>query len=153
MEYPKFNSTIAPKIATRLEEEATNRELTTSELVREIVTTHYEKSLAPQGGSGESMSAAKNGGDAEGRFQRHWPSGRPRRMMREMGESCERCGRHGEPCSIRDPTIAGKWKTLNLCDQCQRAIRKMDARAGKWFRRYCAPRNPATSIFKQPVTR
>jgi hypothetical protein len=44
MEYPKFSFRIAPEIATRLEEEATNRELTTSELVREIVTTHYEKS-------------------------------------------------------------------------------------------------------------
>jgi hypothetical protein len=69
MEYPKFSFRIAPEIATKLEEEATKRELTASELVREIVTTHYEKSAAQQGGRGESMSAAGNGGDAEKRFQ------------------------------------------------------------------------------------
>ena len=39
MEYPKFSFRRAPEIATRLEEEATNLELTTSELVHEIVTT------------------------------------------------------------------------------------------------------------------
>jgi len=71
----------------------------------------------------------------------------------DMGEACERCGRLGEPCSIHDPTISGKWKTLILCDQCRAAIRQRDARACKWFRRYCAPRNPAPSLFKQPVTR
>jgi hypothetical protein len=69
MEYPKFSFRIAPEIATRLEEEATNRELTTSELVREIVTTQYEKSAARQAGSGESMSAAENGANGEKRFQ------------------------------------------------------------------------------------
>jgi len=63
-----------------------------------------------------------------------------------MGESCERCGRPGKPCSIHDPTISGKWKTLTLCDQCHGAIRQMDVRACEWFRRYCAPRNPATPI-------
>jgi hypothetical protein len=66
----------------------------------------------------------------------------------EMGESCERCGRPGKPCSIHDPTKSGKWKTLTLCDQCHAAIRQMEVRACKWFRRYCAPRNPATPIFK-----
>lgn len=66
----------------------------------------------------------------------------------EMGESCERCGRPGKPCSIHDPTTSGKWKTLTLCDQCHGAIRQMDVRACKWFSRYCAPRNPATFIFK-----
>jgi len=66
----------------------------------------------------------------------------------EMGESCERCGRPGMPCSIHDPTISGKWKTLTLCDQCHGAIRQMEVRACKWLRRYCAPRDPATPIFK-----
>jgi hypothetical protein len=70
MEYPKFSFRIAPEIATQLEEEASNRELTTSELVREIVTTHYEKSAARQAESGESMSAAENGANGEKRFQR-----------------------------------------------------------------------------------
>jgi hypothetical protein len=69
MEYPKFSFRMAPEIAARLEEEATNRELTTSELVREIVTRHYEKSAARQAGSGELMSAAESGDDAERRFQ------------------------------------------------------------------------------------
>jgi len=75
-------------------------------------------------------------------------SGRPRRMMEEMGDSCERCGRPGKPCSIHDPTTSGKWKTLTLCDQCYGAIRQMDVRACKWFRRYCTRRNPLTPIFK-----
>jgi hypothetical protein len=66
----------------------------------------------------------------------------------EMGESCERCGRPGKPCSVQDPTISGMWKILTLCDQCHGAIRQMDVRACKWFRRYCAPRNRATPIFK-----
>src|SRR5271156_611919 len=66
----------------------------------------------------------------------------------EMGESCERCGRPGKPCSIQDPTKSGKWKILTLCDQCNGAIRQMDLRACKWFRRYCAPRYRATPIFK-----
>jgi hypothetical protein len=58
MEYPKFSFRIAPEIATRLEEEATKRELTTSELVREIVTTHYEKSAAARVTSnGESVAS------------------------------------------------------------------------------------------------
>ena len=69
----------------------------------------------------------------------------------EMGESCERCGRPGKPCSIHDPTISGKWKTLTLCDQCHAAIRLMDVRACKWFRRYCAPRNPATHFQDQSL--
>ena len=57
MEYPKFSFRIVPEIGTKLEEEASNRELTTSELVREIVTTHYEKSAARRASSGETMSA------------------------------------------------------------------------------------------------
>jgi predicted DNA-binding protein len=65
MEYPKFSFRIAPEIATKLEEEATTRELTTSELVREIVTTHYEKSAAPETSGTESVASA----DAERRFQ------------------------------------------------------------------------------------
>ena len=68
MEYPKFSFRIVPEIGTKLEEEASNRELTTSELVREIVTTHYEKSAARGASSGESMSA-ETAGDAERRFQ------------------------------------------------------------------------------------
>ena len=55
MEYPKFSFRIAPEIATKLEKEATDRELTTSKLVREIVTTHYEKS-AETGGT-ESIAS------------------------------------------------------------------------------------------------
>jgi predicted DNA-binding protein len=66
MEYPKLSFRIAPEIATRLEEEATNRELTTSELVREIVTAHYEKSDAAQAGRTESVA---NEADTEKRFQ------------------------------------------------------------------------------------
>jgi hypothetical protein len=65
MEYPKFSFRIAPEIGTKLEEEATKRELTTSELVREIVTTHYEKSAAPETSGTESVASA----DAERRFQ------------------------------------------------------------------------------------
>src|SRR5262249_41368409 len=68
MEYPKFSFRIAPEIGTKLEEEASNRELTTSELVREIVTMHYETSAAGRASSGESMSA-ETAGDAERRFQ------------------------------------------------------------------------------------
>jgi predicted DNA-binding protein len=64
MEYPKFSFRIAPEIATRLDEEATNRELTTSELVREIVTTHYEKSAKTGGTESVASEAA-----AERRFQ------------------------------------------------------------------------------------
>jgi len=64
MEYPKFSFRIAPEIATKLEKEATDRELTTSKLVREIVTTHYEKS-AETGGTESIASEA----DAERRFQ------------------------------------------------------------------------------------
>ncbi|HEY1493127.1 MAG TPA: hypothetical protein VGF49_01230 [Candidatus Solibacter sp.] len=66
MEFPKFSFRIAPEIATRLEEEATNRKLTTSEVVREILTTHYEKSAAPETSSGQSATSEA---DAEGRFQ------------------------------------------------------------------------------------
>ena len=65
MESPKFSFRIAPEIGTKLEEEATKRELTTSELVREIVTTHYEKSAAPETSGTESVASA----DAERRFQ------------------------------------------------------------------------------------
>ena len=65
-----------------------------------------------------------------------------------MGQSCERCGRPGKPCSIRDPRISGKWKTLILCDQCQAAIRQTDARACRWLRRYCAPRKLTTPILR-----
>jgi len=43
MEYPKFSFRIAPEIGTKLEEEAAKRELTTSELVREIVTTTMKR--------------------------------------------------------------------------------------------------------------
>ena len=43
MEYPKFSFRIAPEVAAKLEEEATNRELTTSELVREIVTSTMKR--------------------------------------------------------------------------------------------------------------
>src|SRR5215469_7943849 len=64
----------------------------------------------------------------------------------QMGDWCARCGRPAKPCSIHDPTISGKWKTLTLCDQCYGAIRQMDVRACKWFRRYCARRNPLTPI-------
>ena len=64
MEYPKFSFRIAPEVAAKLEEEATNRELTTSELVREIVTIHYEKS-AETGGTESVASEA----DAQRRFQ------------------------------------------------------------------------------------
>ena len=42
-EYPKFSFRIAPEVAAKLEEEATNRELTTSELVREIVTSTMKR--------------------------------------------------------------------------------------------------------------
>jgi hypothetical protein len=66
MEYPKFSFRIAPEIATRLEAEATNRELTTSELVRQIVTTHYGKSTAPETSSGQSAASEADG---ERRFQ------------------------------------------------------------------------------------
>jgi hypothetical protein len=66
MEYPKFSFRIAPEIATRLEEEATTRALTTSELVREIVTTHYEKSTVLETSNGESATSET---DAERRFQ------------------------------------------------------------------------------------
>ena len=65
MEFPKFSFRIAPEVATRLEEEASNRELTTSELVREIVTTHYEKSAAPETSGTESVASA----DPERRFR------------------------------------------------------------------------------------
>jgi hypothetical protein len=65
MEYPKFSFRIAPEIGTKLEEEATKRDLTTSELVREIVTTHYEKSAAPETIGTESAASA----DAERCFQ------------------------------------------------------------------------------------
>jgi len=65
MEYPKFSFRISPEIGTKLEEEATKRELTTSELVREIVTTHYEKSAAPETSGTESAASA----DAGRRFQ------------------------------------------------------------------------------------
>ena len=65
MEYPKFSFRIAPEIGTKLEEEAAKRELTTSELVREIVTTHYENSAAPETSGTESVASA----DAERRFQ------------------------------------------------------------------------------------
>src|SRR5208282_294810 len=39
----------------------------------------------------------------------------------EMGESCERCGKPGKPCSIQDPTISGKWnpnslRSMSRCD-------------------------------------
>jgi hypothetical protein len=64
-----------------------------------------------------------------------------------MGHSCERCGRPGNLCSIDDPTAFG-MKNLNLCVQCHAAIRQMDLRACKWFRRYCTVfRNPRTPIF------
>ena len=43
MQYPKFSFRIAPEVAAKLEEEATNRELTTSELVREIVTSTMKR--------------------------------------------------------------------------------------------------------------
>jgi hypothetical protein len=56
----------------------------------------------------------------------------------EMGESCARCGRPGKPCSIHDPTISRKWIALTLCEQCHGAIRQMEVRTCKWFRRYCA---------------
>jgi len=65
MENPKFSFRIAPEIGTKLEEEAAKRELTTSELVREIVTTHYENSAAPETSGTESVASA----DAERRFQ------------------------------------------------------------------------------------
>jgi hypothetical protein len=66
MEYPKFSFRIAPEIATKLQEEATTREQTTSELVREIVTTHYEKSAAPETSSSQSATSEA---DAERRFR------------------------------------------------------------------------------------
>jgi len=66
MEYPKFSFRIAPEIGAKLEQEATTRELTTSELVREIVTTHYEMSSAPETSGGGS---AANEADVERRFQ------------------------------------------------------------------------------------
>jgi predicted DNA-binding protein len=66
MEYPKFSFRIAPEIATRLEEEASTRELTTSQLVREIVTTHYEGSAAAETRKGQSAASEA---DAERRFQ------------------------------------------------------------------------------------
>ena len=66
MEHPKFSFRIAPELATRLEEEATNRELTTSELVREIVTTHYETSAASETSNGGTTASEA---DAERRFQ------------------------------------------------------------------------------------
>ena len=65
MESPKFSFRIAPEIGTKLQEEATKRMLSTSELVREIVTTHYEKSAAPETSGTESVASA----DAERRFQ------------------------------------------------------------------------------------
>ena len=66
MEYPKFSFRIAPEIATRLEEEATNCELSTSGLVREIVTTHYGMSAASETSNGETIASEA---DAERRFQ------------------------------------------------------------------------------------
>jgi hypothetical protein len=88
-------------------------------------------------------------------WRRSWPARSRRRAVRGttahdevMGESCERCGRPGKRCSIHDPLVSGKWKTLTLCDQCYGAIRQTDVRACKWLRRYCAPRNPATPISK-----
>jgi len=57
-----------------------------------------------------------------------------------MGQACERCGKPGKSCSITDAAIRGKWKIVTLCDQCHAAIRQLDARAWKWFRRYCANR-------------
>ena len=65
MEYPKFSFRVAPEIGMRLEQEATKRDVTTSELVREIVTTHYEK--GPASGALGSESIA-NSADAERRF-------------------------------------------------------------------------------------
>ena len=65
MESPKFSFRIAPEIGTKLQEEATKRMLSTSELVREIVTTHYEKSAAPETSGAELVASA----DAERRFQ------------------------------------------------------------------------------------
>jgi hypothetical protein len=56
MEYPKFSFRIAPEIGTKLEEEATKRELTTSELVREIVTTHYEHAVQETSNSDSAAS-------------------------------------------------------------------------------------------------
>jgi predicted DNA-binding protein len=66
MEYPKFSFRVAPEIGMRLEEEATKRDVTTSELVREIVTTHYEKGAASGAPGSESVA---NIADAERRFQ------------------------------------------------------------------------------------
>jgi hypothetical protein len=66
MEYPKFSFRIAPEIGTKLEEEATNRELTTSKLVREIVTTHCAKSAPAETRNGESAASEA---DADRRFQ------------------------------------------------------------------------------------
>jgi hypothetical protein len=65
MEHPKFSFRIAPEIGTKLEEEATKRMLSTSELVREIVTNHYKKSTAPETRGTESVASV----DAERRFQ------------------------------------------------------------------------------------
>ena len=82
MEYPKFSFRIAPEIATRLEEEATNRELTTSELVREIVRTHYEKSVTPETRGQSAVSEA----DAERRFQQLiFEIGKTRSAMLRIG--------------------------------------------------------------------
>jgi hypothetical protein len=65
MEYPKFSFRVAPEIGMRLEQEATKRDVTTSELVREIVTTHYEKDAASGALGSESVA---NRADAERRF-------------------------------------------------------------------------------------
>jgi hypothetical protein len=76
---------------------------------------------------------------------RFWPSTAHDEVM---GHSCERCGRPGNLCSIEDPTAFVMLKSLNLCVQCYAAIRQMDVRACKWFRRYCTFfRHPRTPIF------
>lgn len=70
-----------------------------------------------------------------------------------MGHSCERCGRRGNPCSIDDPTAFGMLKSLNLCVQCHAAIRQMDVRACKWFRRYCTFFETRELSFSRPINR
>ena len=63
-EYPKFSFRIAPEVAAKLEEEATNRELTTSELVREIVTSTMKRVRRLVGTESVASEA-----DAQRRFQ------------------------------------------------------------------------------------
>ena len=66
IEHPKFSFRIAPEIAKKLEEEATELDPTTSELVREILTTHYEISAASETTNGGTTGSEE---DAERRFQ------------------------------------------------------------------------------------